>query len=92
MNDTIVIPAKPVTLTKAQAIAIDRLAHVWRPFDKMAANRLDIALGTFGWLHTNGLIATCNRDGDSTSFVQGDKEFYRVTDLGYRSFNKWMEK
>jgi len=93
MNNPIIIPPAPatVTLTKPQAIAIDRLAHVGRPFDKTTANRLDIALGTFGWLLTNNLIATCNRDGDST-FKQGEKEFYRVTDLGYKSFNAWMEK
>jgi hypothetical protein len=94
MDNPIIIPPAPVTvaLTRPQAIAIDRLAHVGRPFDKMAASRLDVALGMFNWLLNVGLLATCNRDGGSSDFKPGDKEFYRVTDLGYKSFNKWMEK
>jgi len=92
MDNPIIIPPAPVTvaLTKPQAIAIDRLAHVGRPFDPMAAERLAVAKLTFWCLLNAGLLTNCNRDGGT--FKSGEKEFYRVTDLGHRSFNKWMEK
>jgi hypothetical protein len=93
MSTGIVIPPAPVTvaLTRPQAIAIDRLAHAGRPFDTMASRRLDISMGVFNWLITNNLLATCDRNGGS-DFKLGDKEYFKVTDLGHRSFNKWMEK
>jgi len=93
MDNPIVIPPATVTvaLTRPQAIAIDRLAHIGRPFNSMAAERLAIAKSTFWFLINAGLLTDCNSTGGST-FKPDEKQYFKVTDLGHRSFNKWMEK
>jgi hypothetical protein len=92
MDNTIIIPPAPVTipLTRPQAIAIDRLAHIGRPVDRMAAERLAIAMGTLNWLLTKNLLTSCNSTGGTFVPVPGNKEYFKVTDMGHRSFNKWI--